>query len=231
MGFYENYNFEGLQLLSKLNEVDYNNTPCSEMVQIIKMMKNNPDAPPIMVAEVGVGFGATTVQIVELLDSKDTYFAFDFQETLDKLKHDLDSKRLNVKCKVATFGNSHDRLDSYNWHLSNIIFQMRQQKVAGVFDVVYLDGAHSFAFDGLAVCLLKELVVKGGFLVLDDLHWTFASDPRLNMKGIMPEYQTKEKQIFRVQELFLSNDPYFEKLSKDTNWRGVFRKIANAPSR
>lgn len=161
-----------------------------------------------------------------MLDEKDIYYAFDFADNLKKFTDDLQARNFGIKCRISVAGNSHDEWDSYDWNWSNMIFQMRKQKLPGIFDAVYLDGAHTFLHDGLAVCLLKELIKDGGFLILDDLFWTFAkskSGQKIS-PGRLPEYQTKDYQIFRVQELFLTNDLNFEKLSPPNSWRGVFRK-------
>lgn len=44
MGFYDNYNFEGLKLFSKLKETSSISEPCPEVIQIIQFVKNN--TPP-----------------------------------------------------------------------------------------------------------------------------------------------------------------------------------------
>lgn len=159
-----------------------------------------------------------------MLGAGDTYYAFDFEDTIRDFIDDLKSRDFGISCQVVAVGNSRDKWDSYNWNLSNMIFQMREQKQAGIFDAVYLDGAHTLFHDGLAVCLLKELVKDGGFLVLDDLFWKYSSMGESAGVGLMPKNQRDDYQVLRVQELFLSNDPNFEKLSPPNSWRGVFRK-------
>lgn len=168
------------------------------------------------------------MQIINLLDKKDIYFCFDFKDNVDALMDDLKSGKFNVMCEIIDVGNSRKEYDSYNWNLSNLIFGMRKQKLnTGIFDVVYLDGAHTFLHDGLAVCLLKELIKVGGFLILDDVHWTYSSSEgaRKFANGKLTTEQMEDKQILRVQEIFLSNDPHFKKLSPDSAWRSVFIKI------
>ena len=45
------------------------------------------------------------------------------------------------------------------------------------YDFVYLDGAKNWTIDGLAVILVEKLLRPGGWLLLDDLDWTYAQDP------------------------------------------------------
>lgn len=161
-----------------------------------------------------------------MLDETDTYYVFDFEDKLKDFSDDLKAYDFGIKCKILPFGNSHDSWDSYNWNLSNMVLGMRQMYLRGIFDVVYLDGAHTLCHDGLAVCLLKELIKDGGILVLDDLFWTYSSSNwgKNFAPGRLPKEQMTDMQILRVQEIFLANDPNFEKLSPPNAYRGIFRK-------
>lgn len=185
-----------------------------------------PPPRSITVAEIGIGVGATALQVLKSLDEDDTYYAFDFESRIHDLEEDLRARDFGIKCKVVTKGNSNKKYDSYNWNLSNLVFEMRKRHAAGIFDAVYLDGAHNLFHDGLAVCLLKELIKEDGYLILDDLFWSYSKSPSLAETAMA--YCTKEQyednQVFRVQELFLSNDPNFEKLSTPKAYRGIFKK-------
>lgn len=164
--------------------------------------------------------------VLTMLDEGDVYYGFDFEDRVQEFVADLQARDFGITCEVVLAGNSHNEWDSYNWNLSNMIFRMRERKQAGIFDAVYLDGAHTFLHDGLAVCLLKELIKDGGFLILDDLFWRY-SNSKLGQKhsgGRLTREQVEDYQVLRVQELFLSNDPNFEKLSPPNAYRGVFRK-------
>lgn len=226
MGFYDNYNFDGLKFLSQIKTKPENfiSEPCPEFLSIIQQIKSYSPCD-ISVAEIGIGFGATALQVLKMLDEGDTYYCFDFEDRIQAFVEDLQARDFGIKCQIITGGNSSNLWDSYNWHLSNLVFQMREQNKAGIFDTVYLDGAHTLFHDGLAVCLLKELIKDGGFLVLDDLYWTFVSGKcESRAEGRLTKEQMNDYQILRVQELFLTSDPNWEKLSPPNTWRGVFQK-------
>ena len=224
MGFYDNYNFDGLKFFSQIKNAPLVAEPCGEFLSVIEHLKSF--AKPVTVAEIGIGYGATTLQVLKMLDAQDVYWCFDFEDQLKNLTDDLLTRDFGIKCQLVTAGNSRDEWDSYNWNLSNMVFRMRERHEHGIFDAVYLDGAHTLLHDGLAVCLLKELMKNGGFLILDDLFWTFSSlkGEYTFPHGRLPKYQMDDAQIFRVQELFLTNDPNFERLSPPNTWRGIFRK-------
>lgn len=229
MGFYDNWNFDGLKFLSQIKDRldDGISEPCEEFLDAVKHLKSITPPHSITVAEIGIGFGATALQILQMLDKDDVYYCFDFGPTLLSFVSDLQARDFGIKCQITMAGNSFYDWDSYNWNLSNMIFRMREQNLNGIFDAVYLDGAHTLFHDGLAVCLLKELIKDGGILILDDLFWKVSENEwcrqHWKMRRLTME-QMEDMQVLRVQELFLSNDPNFEKLSSPNSWRGVFRK-------
>ena len=226
MGYYDNYNFDGLKLLSliKAKADDGVSEPIEGFLDIIKHLKSTRQN--ISVAEIGIGYGATALQVLKLLEAGDVYYAFDFERKLNDFAHDLQARDFGITCQVILAANSNKEWDSYNWHLSNMILQMRERHEPGMFDAVFLDGAHTFMHDGLAVCLLKELIRDGGFLLLDDIFWPFnCCEWGLNVgSGRLTEEQMADCQILRVRKLFLDNDPNFEQLTPSDSYRAVFRK-------
>lgn len=227
MGFYDNWDFDGLKFLSKIKMAKSLNTPCKEFTSIVKKLKSSDPQKSITIAEIGIGYGATALQILQLLGENDTYYCFDFEDLMQDFVSDLQTKDFGVKCRVVPMGNSHYTGDSYNWNLSNLIFDMRERQEAGMFDAVYLDGAHTLLHDGLAVCLLKELLRDDGILILDDVYWTVANSKTVRANAIkhgMPRDQMEDMQVLRAQKIFLDTDPNFEKLSPPNAHRSIFRK-------
>lgn len=228
MGFFDNWNFDGLKFFSKIKSDPRSkiSNPCLEFLSVVQYLKNNAIQRNVTIAEIGIGYGATALPVLQMLGKDDVYYCFDFAESLQAFADDLQTRDFGLKCQIVLASNSTADWDSYNWNLSNMIFRMRERHETGIFDAVYLDGAHTLFHDGLAVCLLKELIKEDGFLVLDDVFWKVAGRPRMekNWNGKMTQEQMSDYQVFRVQELFLSNDPNFEKLSDDKSYRGIFKK-------
>ena len=225
MGYYDDYNFDGLKFLSQIKDKPDEGIsfPCQDLLTVIKHLKK--DRPNISVAEIGIGYGATALQVFKLLDADDVYYAFDFEDTLNDFANDLQARDFGIKCEIVLATNTDKVWDSYNWNLSNMIFQMRERGEDGMFDAVYLDGSHTFIHDGLAVCLLKELIKDGGFLILDDVFWAFQSPWRQGYGfGKLTKEQLNDYQVLRVRKLFLDNDPNFQAVTPDDDTRGVFIK-------
>ena len=87
------------------DEAKYVSKPCDEMIEYLEnILNHNP--PPLTVAEVGVGYGATSVEIVKRLRQEDTFYFYSFQEEVDELYDDL-KKQKYCKCNLVPMGNSH----------------------------------------------------------------------------------------------------------------------------
>ena len=64
---------------------------------------------------------------------------------------------------------------SYTWHLKRNLASYMQRP----FDFVFIDGAHTWDTDGFAFFLVEKVLRPGGWIVFDDLTWTFSDSPSL----------------------------------------------------
>lgn len=66
---------------------------------------------------------------------------------------------------------------SYTWWLKDRIAERSDDagNCEPAYDFVYIDGAHNWTIDGLAVFLCEKLLRPGGWLLLDDLRWRYAA--------------------------------------------------------
>ena len=125
---------------------------------------------------------------------------------------------------------------SYTWWLKE---QVRERSdahgnVDPRFDFVYLDGAKNWTIDGLAVVLIEKLLRPGGWLLMDDLEWTYAQDPRREATdGIvhreLSEPERTEPHLRAVFDLIVAQHPSFTELRREDEWWGWARKNPGAP--
>jgi predicted O-methyltransferase YrrM len=130
------------------------------------------------------------------------------------------------------------RYSSYTWWLKTAVQERsdRHGNVEPAFDFVYLDGAKNWTVDGLAVVLAEKLLRPGGWLLMDDLGWTYADDPgREATDGVVhrelsPE-ERREPHLRAVFDLIVAQHPAFTELRVQDEWWGWARKAPGAPRR
>ena len=127
---------------------------------------------------------------------------------------------------------------SYTWWLKEEV-QRRSDahgNVEPAFDLVYLDGAKHFTIDGLAVVLAEKLLRPGGWLLMDDLGWTYADDPTREVTdGVvvrgLSERERTEPHLRAVFDLIVRQHPSFTETRVTDDWWGWARKAPGEPRR
>ena len=124
------------------------------------------------------------------------------------------------------------RYTTYNWWLKGEL----EREQAPRFDLVYLDGAKNWTIDGLAVVLAERLLRPGGWLLMDDLHWTYGDDPgREVTDGVtvraLSDEERREPHLRAVFDLIVAPHPAFTELRIQDDWWGWARKRVDADER
>ena len=125
---------------------------------------------------------------------------------------------------------------SYTWWLKEQV-QARSDadgNVEPAYDLIYLDGAKNFTVDGLAVVLAEKLLRPGGWLLMDDLGWTYSDDPgREETDGVvirsLSEPERREPHLRAVFELIVRQHPSFTETRIQDEWWGWARKAPGEP--
>jgi predicted O-methyltransferase YrrM len=81
-----------------------------------------------------------------------------------------------------------------------------------IFDFCLIDGAHTWETDGLAFFLITKILKSGGWLVLDDIYWTYAKSPTLKNKPFvqyLPDDQKTTPQLKGVFDLLIRQSPLY----------------------
>ena len=204
--------------------------PCEHAVRLLEATAADNDHT--VACEVGVGIGATSVELCQALKGRGEIFLFDFDERLTALAADLRALGLT---NFRTFGNSRRTYDSYCWNLAKLALEQRAARRGGLFHFAFLDGGHVFHHDAPAALLIKELLRPGGIVLLDDYDWSFAVSPTAN-PAVMPDLrdQYTDEQIATchvklVCDLFLDDDPRYRKLKigyRAHEHRRAYRKLS-----
>ena len=114
---------------------------------------------------------------------------------------------------------------SYNWELMKLI--QRQTKgttTVPCFDFCFIDGAHSWETDGLAFFLVDKLLNPGGWILFDDLHWSYGNSEALrgtDKVEAMPADERDTPQVMKVLALLAMQHPAYTKVHVQGNWAWV----------
>jgi predicted O-methyltransferase YrrM len=131
------------------------------------------------------------------------------------------------------------RIDSssYNWWLKDQVASRADSagNCAPLYDLCYIDGAHNWTVDGFAVVLCEKLLRPGGWLLLDDLNWTYRSDPHgMRERGVffpLSASETTTPHIRGVFELIVKPHPAFDDFRLENDSWAWARKSATEPRR
>jgi predicted O-methyltransferase YrrM len=128
---------------------------------------------------------------------------------------------------------------SYNWWLAQEVRARSDTagNVEPVYDFVYLDGAKNLNVDGLAVVLIEKLLRPGGWLLMDDLEWTYRANPWIvpsgdgHPLGPPSEAELAGAPLSLVFDLLVAANPAFTQLVREDAWYGWAQKAPGQPRR
>ena len=106
---------------------------------------------------------------------------------------------------------------SYTWRLMRFL----EKKPIPKFDLCYIDGAHSWFVDGFAFFLVDRLLNPGGYIIFDDINWTYLMSPSLRKTQMVKEMPWDEKccrQVKKVFDLLVKTDPRYGEFETWHHW-------------
>ncbi|UGS35716.1 class I SAM-dependent methyltransferase [Capillimicrobium parvum] len=174
-------------------------------------------------AELGVYQGDTAERIADHLAGDGEIHLFDYEDRVSAVAERL---RARGHANVVAHPNTWRTFDSYNWSLMALL----RRGGAPPFDYVFIDGAHTWAFDALAFLLVDRLLAPGGYVDFDDYHWTLAASPSMSPEAFPPtrrlytDEQIDAPQVALVVDLLVRPDDRYEELVENK----LFRKRPEA---
>jgi predicted O-methyltransferase YrrM len=115
---------------------------------------------------------------------------------------------------------------SYTWRL----MRMLEDRSYPVFDFCYIDGAHSWDADGFAFFLVDRLLMRNGWVLFDDLDWTYRSMEARYGDNVptwlrqIPKEERNTRQVRKVWELLVKRHPEYGEFREEGQW-GFARKV------
>lgn len=126
------------------------------------------------------------------------------------------------KCQLRDYVTVHYE-KSYNWRLMKLI----RENPEPIFDFCYIDGAHDWYTDALAFSLVDKLLRPGGWIIFDDISWTFAESPGMKDTDFvknMPEEEKTTPQIKLIYDLLVKRNPNYCNFTIINDWWGIAQK-------
>jgi predicted O-methyltransferase YrrM len=131
------------------------------------------------------------------------------------------------------------RHSSYNWFLKQQVEEASDEagNATPRYDFCYLDGAKNFNVDGLAVVLIEKLLRRGGWLLMDDLEWTYEDNPWIlpagdgKPLGPLSDSERTEPHLRAVFELIVKQHPSFTRFVREDEWYGWAQKLRGGERR
>jgi len=114
---------------------------------------------------------------------------------------------------------------SYTWRLMKFLDQDSPPR----FDLCYLDGAHNWFVDALAFFLVDRLLRPGGWIIFDDLDWSYATSPALKDTAAvqaMPADERTIPHVRKIYELLVKPHPDYHNFRTQDNWAFVQKRPA-----
>ena len=113
--------------------------------------------------EIGIGRKPNIERLRLISQNNMRYTGCDFQDVCSAHEEVIKKDKNIVSDKIHFLGN---RVGTYSWTLFELL--RRDEK----FDIIYLDGHHTFYVDCPALVLAHFLLKPGGIFLLDDIEWT-----------------------------------------------------------
>lgn len=172
------------------------------------------------IAEIGVYKGHTSIEFARYLDNEGHLSLFDFEDVV----HDVEVEiRAQGYRNVTSYGSSHRYLDSYNWPLLGLL----RDHPEPIYDYVFLDGAHTWAFDGFAFLLLDRLLMPGGYMDFDDYNWSLGQSPSVNpnvfplTRKLYTDEQIEARQVKSIVDILVKRDSRYREVVENKIYQKV----------
>ncbi len=178
------------------------------------------------VLELGFCHGVSTCYIAAALEQRGEGHVV----TIDRASRILNAptvedllEQLSVRQRATIFYE----YDSYNWRMQHFF----AQAVRPQFDLIYIDGAHTWNVDGFAFLLAEQLLAPGGLIVFDDLRWSFAKSQSTHAAtGSMPEDERELEQVKLILEMLVEPHPNIAEVWEEGNWGFARKQTGTAPN-
>lgn len=196
-------------------------------------MSQQPLAPnhvprhrPCVYAEIGIDKGVTTRKVARQLHVGSTIHLYDFSDVIERVAPAI--QNMVPQVTVIPHSTTRHKRDSYVWALAMTLKTYGE----GIFDYVYLDGAHTLDVDAAAFVFIDRLLKPGGMLEFDDYGWTLKASlahsrlppaklaqRRREVAEDFPVVQRRTPHVKMIVDLIMNTHPNYREESPNRLYR------------
>ena len=190
------------------------------------IIRNRPEA----LLELGTARGGSAVFIAAALQANGTGHLTSV-DSLRWQRTDPSPHEVLEKAGLRDWVTLDANYSTYTWFLKAEIEKHLDASgaVQPVYDFIFLDGAKNWTTDGLAVILAERLLRPGGWLLLDDLGWTYGKAGRrsqhydIRLEQLSDE-ELEQPHLRAIFDLLIRTNPAYDRFRIQDDWWGWARK-------
>lgn len=186
--------------------------------------------------ELGIGHGTATCYMAAALDQQGQgkVTGVDLVDARDVFSPSAEEQLDTVK--LARYAEIVRMQTGYNWFLHD---RIRERTLKGqcrpVYDLCYIDGPKNWTIDGAAFFFVDKLLLEGGWIVFDDVDWTYArADERRDATdGIthraLSRAERETPHVREIFELLVAQHPAYSNLQIPENLDWAVAQKTSSP--
>jgi predicted O-methyltransferase YrrM len=194
------------------------------------LYKHIRDNRPEKVLELGTARGGSAVFITAALEANGAGHLTTV-ESLRWKRVDPSPQEVLADAGLSDWVTFDANYSTYTWFLKTEIEKnlTPSGSVRPVYDLIFLDGAKNWSTDGLAVVLIEKLLKPGGWLLLDDLGWSYGKNIKGTKHygieiGTLSDEETFQPHLRAIFDLLIKTNPAFDEFVIQDDWWGWARK-------
>lgn len=181
---------------------------------------------PQQCLELGFAHGTSSCYIAAALDEIGSGHLTSVDLTADQVDFDPSLETLLEKTGLGDYVTIQRERNSYTWFLKKAIeANTHDGNCQPVYDFCFIDGAKNWTIDGMAFFLVDKLLKMDGWILFDDMNWTYAEMGigRDDVDGVtirsLSEDERRQPHIERIFSLLVMQHPdYGEFKIEDDVW-------------
>jgi predicted O-methyltransferase YrrM len=193
---------------------------------------------PESLLELGTARGGSAVFMASALDENGAGHLTSVDSTRWQWLNPTPSEVLD-KAGLSKYVTLDKNYSTYAWFLERELESAMNGagQVRPKYDFIFLDGAKNWSTDGITVIVAERLLRPGGWLLLDDLGWTYekhcANKTRhyeIDLTKLSDSERT-EPHLRAIFDLLIRTNPAFDEFVVQDDWWGWAHKSAEPGSR